>query len=58
MILLSEVLCTNCEGQGLVEIMYQDCCGYVSDNGECCGMPMPVYDVDYCGCCNGMGLVE
>ncbi len=58
MILLNEVLCMCCQGQGMIEVMNLVCCGYISDHGECCSRPVQDYDVDYCNNCNGLGLLE
>ena len=54
--------CDNCDGTGIViEIASrQVCCGYGSDNGECCGMPTwEHFQVqEQCAKCKATGIIE
>ena len=42
-VLLGAVLCTECEGSGIViGIQYTaGCCGYANEDGSCCNNPIP-----------------
>lgn len=54
--------CPECDGAGMVphEYYVPDCCGHGLPNGECCGNPVPAYQMDYepCSMCQGEGKIQ
>jgi len=60
--MLGAVLCTECEGSGIViGIQYTaGCCGYANEDGSCCNNPIPeqIQVQEQCFKCKATGYVH